>query len=498
MKDSLFLDDSRLSCHSHRRAVRRIDGFRTQSADDLRNLDPCDQFKVSFRQSKRKNRLSPTDPWDHQRSTDQQAIFLRDDELLPGISLQFTFSPSSESSSEPISNNSFRENDQTPGGNNVQKVNNNQNRDLQRPKSIFRSSGSSAPPSPSLSKKLLVFFQTQDFGFVPLQSFEIYEEGASFDNQKADEKNKEENNQGLGSIEESELTEDLLEIEKQNLSQNLEIPPNFEEFAKNRAFEIGAILVQKPESDRPSHSQSLFHSSSNTNQDDDYTMSFECKICYEHIARHSLYLLSCGHFYCFECLKDYFRHLISPFRPLPKLICPYPNCLQLLSEKHIRGLIQSEQDLFLLNNFRSSQELSRRLSLSDPTLIWCNTSLCNSIVDLGKKPRPTKCECPSCHVVYCTCGLKWHDGGRCFVARFREKQRAKLQNRQETLSAVWKKQNFVKKCPSCGVEIQKSAGCNHMTCAFCKHQFCWICFTPYETEHFRDEKSPCYGKLFQT
>ena len=34
-------------------------------------------------------------------------------------------------------------------------------------------------------------------------------------------------------------------------------------------------------------------------------------------------------------------------------------------------------------------------------------------------------------------------------------------------------------CPKCHLKVLKNLGCNHMTCAVCKHEWCWKCGTPY-------------------
>lgn len=39
--------------------------------------------------------------------------------------------------------------------------------------------------------------------------------------------------------------------------------------------------------------------------------------------------------------------------------------------------------------------------------------------------------------------------------------------------------NGVKKCPRCKVRISKDGGCDHMTCAQCRHEFWWTTLAPY-------------------
>jgi len=56
-----------------------------------------------------------------------------------------------------------------------------------------------------------------------------------------------------------------------------------------------------------------------------------------------------------------------------------------------------------------------------------------------------------------------------------------------------------KPCPHCKIPIEKSEGCNKMTCK-CGAYFCFICSkqldkgNPYF--HFQDPSSPCYRQLF--
>ena len=48
----------------------------------------------------------------------------------------------------------------------------------------------------------------------------------------------------------------------------------------------------------------------------------------------------------------------------------------------------------------------------------------------------------------------------------------------EFRSEYWK-ECYTKPCPNCGISIEKSDGCDHMTCAYCYYEFCWICLADY-------------------
>lgn len=43
----------------------------------------------------------------------------------------------------------------------------------------------------------------------------------------------------------------------------------------------------------------------------------------------------------------------------------------------------------------------------------------------------------------------------------------------------WRANNDVKDCPVCRVPIERSEGCNHMTCIRCQSHICWECLAVF-------------------
>ncbi|KAF9480440.1 hypothetical protein BDN70DRAFT_612528 [Pholiota conissans] len=55
-------------------------------------------------------------------------------------------------------------------------------------------------------------------------------------------------------------------------------------------------------------------------------------------------------------------------------------------------------------------------------------------------------------------------------------------------------------CPGCRSHVQKSEGCNHMSCTRCTHHFCYRCGVQLSAQnpyaHFSIRGTYCYQKLF--
>ena len=48
----------------------------------------------------------------------------------------------------------------------------------------------------------------------------------------------------------------------------------------------------------------------------------------------------------------------------------------------------------------------------------------------------------------------------------------------------WAKKRLVQTCSKCNMLVEKTRGCNHMTCPICRYQWCWLCGATYTDIHF--------------
>jgi len=83
--------------------------------------------------------------------------------------------------------------------------------------------------------------------------------------------------------------------------------------------------------------------------------------------------------------------------------------------------------------------------------------------------------CGSCLSHICTdCKSLAHEGVSC--AEYRDATDG------SNAFAEYRAANNVKDCPRCKAPMQKTYGCNHMTCR-CGAHFCWVCLADFGSEH---------------
>ena len=211
------------------------------------------------------------------------------------------------------------------------------------------------------------------------------------------------------------------------------------------------------------------------------------------------------HPFCSECVALYLQEEILKGNTGP-FGCPMPECERLLSRPEVEQLLRSGNegeggsgrgsggnagrgDASADNGgggggdgLSSLRRAERRaLVASDPLLRWCPAPGCDAICRLASASATTmQCPDPSCGLVSCTlCMSKAHPFRRCAPAA-----EAALSAWRATASHGGRSAPDVKCCPKCAMGLEKNAGCNHMTCPHCGHQFCWLCMAPYTLDHF--------------
>jgi hypothetical protein len=197
----------------------------------------------------------------------------------------------------------------------------------------------------------------------------------------------------------------------------------------------------------------------------------DCTICLSLLT--DAYVLKCNHEYCRPCITEYLKAKIS-VNEIEGVPCPQgvKVCETIIEEAVIKELV-SDADFQKFQKFKKTKEIIKAGGVLCP-MPNCEGYTNETSVDTQFLV------CSSGHPFCRLCLQAAHDGINC-------------DNKLENEFLNWAKQNKqVRKCPRCGFYIQKNEGCNHMTCASCKYQFCWLCMKEYKSNHYSDFLSGCY------
>ena len=204
----------------------------------------------------------------------------------------------------------------------------------------------------------------------------------------------------------------------------------------------------------------------------------ECQICYcevtdEEIERNKM---KCGHVCCEDCWMTYLKTEIEQAK-VAEIHCFYMKCSTVLKEDFILGKIKDNPKLIeKYNIFKEKAEI-----LNNPNKKFCPKPNCNSYLERPKGQKNKYVKCKNGHE-YCFVCLKSPHG------------KQKCEEELDKDFQIWRKGKVIKQCPRCKFYTEKNKGCNHMTCAECKYQWCWLCEGKYDSGHFSTGK--CKGLQF--
>ncbi|XP_035659765.1 E3 ubiquitin-protein ligase RNF19A-like [Branchiostoma floridae] len=196
----------------------------------------------------------------------------------------------------------------------------------------------------------------------------------------------------------------------------------------------------------------------------------ECGVCLETQALHRR--PCCNFPVCDACLKQYFTTQV--LQAIVKLYCCSSECQSTVSREEITFRLDDDARLKFQ---RYLVEANR-----EPHVKTCPRCSEPMTVDkrlVSKKdwsPEEAMVVCKECSMVWCfPCHAPWHEGVNC-----------RLYQKGDKLLKVWAKEECqgqvnAQKCPKCKIYIQRTSGCDHMTCTRCKTEFCYRC-----GDRFRD------------
>ncbi|TNV81178.1 hypothetical protein FGO68_gene322 [Halteria grandinella] len=207
----------------------------------------------------------------------------------------------------------------------------------------------------------------------------------------------------------------------------------------------------------------------------------DCKICLMDIEQQDAFpLTQCGHMYHFECIQQYLQSQIKD-RKYP-ILCPIKECKKEIDHSQDMTSLMTEEEYHLYTRYSLEQCMQTQQDIS-----WCPTADCKFAFIYDKNSdNANQLNCPMCKKHYCLqCRALFHTGRTCKEYKAEVDPKASDEAFEE-----FAKGSKIKQCPKCTVWVEKSEGCNHMSCR-CGMQFCYACGGEYQ-------KCACVNAFYQS
>ncbi|MGH0139609.1 UNVERIFIED_CONTAM: hypothetical protein FKN15_016975 [Acipenser sinensis] len=252
---------------------------------------------------------------------------------------------------------------------------------------------------------------------------------------------------------------------------------------KNSAFStVGAASVSGADIALAGVTTSSTSSSSHSKLSGDF---LECPLCLLRHARDRFpEIMTCHHRSCADCLRQYLRIEISESRV--NISCP--ECSERFNPHDIHLILNDD---LLMDKYE--EFMLRRWLVADPDCRWCPAPDCGyAVIAFGCASCPKiTCGREGCGTEFCYhCKQIWHPNQTCDAARQQRAQSLRLRTiRSSSLSYSQESgaaADDIKPCPRCAAYIIKmnDGSCNHMTCAVCGCEFCWLCMKEISDLHY--------------
>ncbi|WCJ42872.1 RING/U-box superfamily protein [Euphorbia peplus] len=181
---------------------------------------------------------------------------------------------------------------------------------------------------------------------------------------------------------------------------------------------------------------------------------FLCEICFDPKPKDdSFSIKGCSHSYCKSCMANFIGSKLQ--ENISKITCPVPKCCGFLEPEDCRPILPSE--VF----DRWGDALCEALILGSQKF-YCPYKDCSlMLVDDGSEVV-RESECPNCRRLFCAqCRVPWHAEIEC--AEFQTLHKDERDNKDIMLMKLAKNKLWTR-CPSCRIFVERTQGCDNMTC----------------------------------
>jgi hypothetical protein len=213
--------------------------------------------------------------------------------------------------------------------------------------------------------------------------------------------------------------------------------------------------------------------------DDPPRVEGDCPICF--CEAESPINTSCKHTYCLECFEECCRSAASTSKEESQIKCQGNEgmCSTVFTLREVQDHISSPIFETILKS--AFEEYVQR---HPQALRYCPTPDCGYVYrcTATSSSRPLAYMCPKCFEPLCTSCHSRHGGYTC--AEYKD-----IASGGYEALAKLKRELNIKDCPKCTTPMEKTEGCNHMTCAGCKAHICWVCMAVFDTG------GPCYEHM---